>query len=115
MKTVIDEIREKNPQFKSDDDLLSGRVPGVSMEYIGGSNGMDAFRVLIGGKEVGQARFFGGNRKTLLIRFDLPENFADCPDFLRGENEETGETWTAPAWNLWADFLESFKTNPFNS
>lgn len=115
MKTAIEELREKSPQFASDDALLSGRVPGVTLEYIGGSIGMDAFRIYLDGKEVGQARFFDGKRKTLLIRFDLPEVFNECPDWFRGQNEETGENFAAPAWNLWADFLASFKTHPFNS
>jgi hypothetical protein len=61
--------------------------------------------------EVGQARFYS-SRKTILIRFDLPEDFTDCPDFLRGEDEDTEKPFQCPAWNTWEQFLKSLKTYP---
>jgi hypothetical protein len=91
--------------------LLSGSIPDVRLEYFGGSIGTDVFRLFFRNIEVGQARFYS-SRKTILIRFDLPEDFTDCPDFLRGEDEDTEKPFQCPAWNTWEQFLKSLKTYP---
>jgi hypothetical protein len=97
--------------MSSDHLLLSDSIQDVRLEYLGGSITTDVFRLFFRGIEVGQARFYS-SRMTLLIRFDLPEDFTDCPDFFRGEDEETGEPFRCPAWNTWDEFSKALTAHP---
>ena len=101
------------PMQTFDQLLLSGSIPDVRLEYLGGSISTDVFRLFFQNIEVGQARFYS-SLKTILIRFDLPEEFSDCPDFFRGRDEETDKPFQVPAWNTWEQFLKSLKTYPIN-
>lgn len=93
--------------------LLSGSIQDIRLEYIGSSISSDVFRLFFQDTEVGQARF-RSSRKTLLIRFDLPDDFTDCPDFLRGEDEDTGKPFQCPAWNTWDEFSAALIAYPIN-
>jgi hypothetical protein len=91
--------------------LLSESIQGVRLEYFGGSISTDVFRLFFHDIEVGQVRFYS-SRKTILIRFDLPEDFTDCPDFFRGEDEDTGQPFQCPAWNTWGEFSKALIACP---
>ena len=97
----------------SDQLLLSGAIQDVRLEHLGGSIGTEVFRLFFRNVEVGQARFYS-SRKTILIRFDLPEDFTDCPDFFRGEDEDTEEPFQCPAWNTWGEFSKALIAYPLN-
>lgn len=106
-------LEDSDPQSQSDYLLLEDRHPQIELVYHGSGGSMMAFTMSDRKTKqyLGQARFYDA-RKTLLIRMDLPEGFTACPDRFRGEDEDTGRPFSAPAWNTADEFVECLKKWP---
>jgi len=88
--------------------LLDDKHPALEIDYLGGGRNLDVFRVYRRGtsEEIGQLRMTRNCEQ--LLRFDLPDE-TPSPAPLTVEEDEDGDSWSAPGWDTVQGFLDSFQ------
>jgi len=96
-------------------DLLDETHPKYEITYLGSSIGLDVFKIYLKGKkkELGQLRIYNSDKRgyeSHFVRFDVE---MDSPNPLMVEDDEDGNSWTAPGWETLKDFEKSFELKHF--
>ena len=90
--------------------MLDDNDPDFELTYMGSGYQLDVFRVYRRGSdvEVGSLRC---GRQWHIVRFDLPEDTVS-PSPLVVDEDEDGESWSAPGWDTRQGFVDSLRLHP---
>lgn len=92
-------------------ELLGGTDPDFELCYVGSGLRLDVFRVYRRGSDVEVGSLRCGLSRSHIVRFDLPED-TDSPSPLVVEEDEDGESWSAPGWDTRQGFVDSLRLHP---
>lgn len=94
--------------------MLMDTDPDFELSYLGGGYQLEVFRVhpRVNDTVLGYLRC--GKSRWHIVRFGLPEDtVSPCP--LVVEEDDDGDSWSAPGWNTRQGFVDSLRLYPVDA